>query len=275
MFKGTLWLALIIILATLIMAAAAPLISNHPPDQISLSERLMPPVFFNGNIAGHPLGTDQLGRDLLARMAYGARISLLVAAFGVIFGGGIGLCLGVVAGYVGGRVDTLIMRAVDVCLSFPIILFAFPLAIVKGPGIDTVIIAVTIGLWSRFARVIRGEVLALRDLDYINAARVQNCSDLRIMIVHILPNVLNTFVVLMSLNIGWVIVAEASLSFLGAGIPLPTSTWGSMASDGKDFITSAWWISLLPGLGITLLVLALNLFGDWLRDFLDPKLRQV
>ena len=221
------------------------------------------------------MGTDTMGRDMLTRMFFGARVTLIVAALTILVGGGVGLALGITAGYAGGRVGSIIMRAVDATMSFPTILIALLLAVTMGPGLKTVIIAVSLIIWARFARLVRGEVLALREKDFIDHAKVIGCSDLRIMAFHIVPNVLNTFMVLVSLEVGYVIVVEATLSFLGAGIPPPTPSWGQMVSEGRQYISSAWWISLVPGAAITLVVLSLNLFGDWLRDYLDPKLRHL
>jgi peptide/nickel transport system permease protein len=208
-------------------------------------------------------------------MLYGARISLIVVGLSLLVGGGIGLAIGIVSGYIGGKLDAFLMRLVDAAFTFPAILFALLLAVTMGQGLNTLIIAISLLLWANFARVIRGEVLALKQRDFVSLARVHGCSPLRIMVTHILPNVMNTFMVLATLNIGVVIVAEASLSFLGAGVPPPTPAWGLMVAEGRGRITSAWWLSLLPGVAITLVVLAFNLFGDWLRDRLDPKLRQL
>jgi peptide/nickel transport system permease protein len=167
------------------------------------------------------------------------------------------------------------MRIVDATLTFPTILIALLLAVSLGAGLRTIVIAITVIIWARFARVVRGEVLSVKTRDFVALARVHGCSHLRIMAIHIVPNVLNTFMVLLTLHIGFVIIVEASLSFLGAGIPPPTPAWGSMIAEGRDFVTSAWWVSFLPGLAILLVVLAFNLLGDWLRDTLDPKLRQL
>jgi peptide/nickel transport system permease protein len=199
---------------------------------------------------------------------------LTVAAVALLAGGGIGLAVGIVSGYLGGRVDSFLMRVVDATLTFPTILIALLLAVSLGQGLRTMVIAITLILWARFARVVRGEVLSVKARDFVSLARVHGCSHLRIMAVHILPNVMNTFMVLLTLHIGFVILVEASLSFLGAGIPPPTASWGQMVADGRSHIASAWWLSFLPGAAILLVVLAFNQFGDWLRDWLDPRLRQ-
>jgi peptide/nickel transport system permease protein len=208
-------------------------------------------------------------------MIYGARVSLVVGLLGLLVGGGMGAALGMIAGYAGGRVDAFLMRVADTALAFPIILFAILLVVILGGSLITVVIAIALVLWARYARVIRGEVLSLRERDFVAQARIAGCSPQRIILTHLFPNVLNTLVVLLSLQVGWVIIVEASLSFLGAGVPPPTPTWGSMIAEGRDYIASAWWVSFFPGLGILVTVLAFNLFGDWLRDALDPTMRQL
>jgi peptide/nickel transport system permease protein len=253
----------------------APLIAPHSPIEQSLPDKLLPPAWLTGGSATHLLGTDLLGRDLFSRLVYGARVSLTVAAFALLSGGLIGLAVGIVAGYLGGHVDSALMRVVDATLTFPTILIALLLAVSLGAGLRTIVIAITVIIWARFARVVRGEVLGVRARDFVSLARVHGCSSLRIMLVHVVPNVMNTFMVLLTLHIGFVIIVEASLSFLGAGIPPPTPSWGQMVADGRSHIASAWWLSVMPGAAIMLVVLAFNLFGDWLRDWLDPRLRQV
>jgi peptide/nickel transport system permease protein len=208
-------------------------------------------------------------------MIYGARVSLVVAVLALLVGGGIGAILGLVAGYYGGRLDALVMRVADTTMAFPIILFAILFVVVLGGSMATTVLAVALVLWARYARVIRGEVLSLRERDFIAQARIAGCSSTRIIAIHLFPNILNTLVVLLSLQVGWVIIVEASLSFLGAGIPPPTPTWGSMIAEGRDYIATAWWVSFFPGLAILATVLSFNLFGDWLRDALDPTLRQI
>jgi peptide/nickel transport system permease protein len=256
-------------------AVLANVLTPYSPVDISLPERLRPPFWERGGSLAHPLGTDPMGRDLLTRMIYGARVSLVVGVLGLLLGGGVGAALGLIAGYAGGRVDALLMRITDTTLSFPIILLAILLVVILGGSLLTVVLAVALVLWARFARVIRGEVLSLRERDFVAQARIAGSSPMRIILVHLFPNVLNTLVVLLSLQIGWVIIVEASLSFLGAGVPPPTPTWGSMIAEGRDYIASAWWVSFFPGLAILATVLAFNLFGDWLRDALDPTLRQL
>jgi peptide/nickel transport system permease protein len=269
------WVPALIIAVLVVVAVLAPLLAPYSPTAQSLPDKLLPPAWVEGGSARHLLGTDTLGRDVLSRLLYGARVSLTVAVSALLAGGVVGLALGIVSGYLGGRVDSILMRVVDATLTFPTILIALLLAVSLGAGLRTMVIAITLILWARFARVVRGEVLAVKTRDFVALARVHGCSHLRIMAAHILPNVMNTFMVLLSLHIGFVILVEASLSFLGAGIPPPTPSWGQMVADGRSHIASAWWLSVLPGAAIMLVVLACNLFGDWLRDWLDPRLRQV
>jgi peptide/nickel transport system permease protein len=269
------WTAFVIIAVMVVVAVFAPLIAPHSPTEQSLPDKLKPPAWQEGGSATHLLGTDLLGRDLFSRLVYGARVSLTVAAFALLSGGLIGLAVGIIAGYLGGRVDSILMRVVDATLTFPTILIALLLAVSLGAGLRTIVIAITVIIWARFARVVRGEVLGVRARDFVSLARVHGCSSPRIMLVHIVPNVMNTFMVLLTLHIGFVIIVEASLSFLGAGIPPPTPSWGQMVADGRSHIASAWWLAVMPGAAIMLVVLAFNLFGDWLRDWLDPRLRQV
>jgi peptide/nickel transport system permease protein len=269
------WGPILIITVMVFVAVFAPLLTSHSPTEQSLPNKLIPPVWQEDGNPKYFLGTDLLGRDLLTRLFYGARVSLTVAAAALLAGGGVGLIIGILSGYVGGRLDSVLMRVVDATLAFPTILFALLLAITMGAGLRTVVIAVSLILWARFARVVRGEVLSIKSRDFIALAQVRGCSHLRIMAVHILPNALNTFMVLLTLHMGFVIIVEASLSFLGAGIPAPTPSWGQMVAEGRGKIASAWWLSMFPGIAITLVVLAFNLFGDWLRDRLDPKLSQL
>jgi peptide/nickel transport system permease protein len=268
-------ISLLIITLMVTTALLADVLTPYSPTDISLSERLIPPFWEKGGSLAHPLGTDPMGRDLLTRMIFGARVSLMVAMLSLIVGGGMGAALGLVSGYYGGRLDGFLMRAADTTLAFPIILFAILLSVILGGSLITVVIAVALVLWARYARVIRGEVLSVKERDFIAQARIAGSSPTRIILRHLFPNVLNTLVVLLSLQVGWVIIVEASLSFLGAGIPPPTPTWGSMIAEGRDYIASAWWVSFFPGLAILATVLSFNLFGDWLRDALDPKLRQM
>ena len=278
LLMGHRWFLLIplsIITVMVTIAALAEFLTPYSATEIALANRLRPPFWEQGGSLSHPLGTDPMGRDLLTRMIYGARVSLVVAMLALLVGGGLGAALGLIAGYYGGRLDAVVMRVADTTMAFPIILFAILFVVILGGSMVTTVFAVALVLWARYARVIRGEVLSLRERDFVAQARVAGCSSVRIMLIHLFPNILNTLVVLLSLQVGWVIIVEASLSFLGAGIPPPTPTWGSMIAEGRDYIATAWWVSFFPGLAILATVLSFNLFGDWLRDALDPKLRQM
>jgi peptide/nickel transport system permease protein len=259
------------ILMSIFGEALAPL----PFDLQDLRMRFVPPVWLEGGDPRFPLGTDNLGRDVLSRMIVGVRASFIVTVAALAFGSVLGSFIGLASGYYGGRFDAILMRTADGMMAFPLILAALLLVAVIGPGIHTVVIAASCILWARFARLIRSEVLSVRERDYIKLARVAGASNLRIMMVHILPNVLNSVVVLLTLQLGFVIIVEATLSFLGAGIPPPTPTWGQMVASGRTYIDTAWWMSLFPGLAIAIVVLSFNLLGDWMRDHLDPRLRQL
>ncbi|MFC2004076.1 ABC transporter permease [Chloroflexota bacterium] len=266
---------ILILVGFILTAIFADVLATHNPRGIDLANSLTPPIWQEGGKAEFPLGTDQLGRDIMSRLVYGARISLIVVLIGVVGAGGIGGALGIIAGYKGGWFDTIISRAVDVMLGFPVILFALVLAIVLGPSMLNVAIVIILVFWSNYARLARGDTLKAREMDYVTLARTAGCSELTIMLRHILPNVLNSLIVMATFNIGIVITLEASLSFLGAGIPPPTPSWGSMCADGRSILTSAWWVSFMPGVIIVMIVLSGNLMGDWLRDRLDPKLQVV
>lgn len=246
-----------------------------PFDEQNLRLRFLPPAWLEGGDLRYLLGTDNLGRDVLSRIIVGAQASFVVAIAALAFGSVMGSLIGLASGYFGGRFDAFVMRAADGMMSFPLILAALLLVAVIGPGVHTVVIATSLILWARFARLIRSEVLSVRERDFVKLARIAGASNVRIMTVHILPNVLNSVVVLLTLQLGFIIIVEATLSFLGAGVPPPTPTWGQMVAGGRTYIETAWWISLFPGLAIAAVVLSFNLLGDWLRDHLDPKLRQL
>ncbi len=266
---------LVIVAALVFCGILAPLLAPHSPVEGSLGERLVPPVGMEGAKPGHPLGTDRLGRDTLSRLLYGARISLAVSVVGISLTGALGSFIGLLAGFLGGWVDTLLMRLVDISLSLPGILIAVLLSVVFEPSFTNVIIVVVFLLWPSYARLVRGETLGLKQQEFVALARIAGCSSLTIMFRHIVPNLAPSILVLATLHVGYVIVLEASLSFLGVGIPPPTPSWGVMVADGRGLIEQAWWISILPGIAILVTVLSLNILGDWVRDRLDPKLRQV
>ena len=267
--------SLTIIAVFVLVAVLAEVLSPGDPAEQSLGLRFTPPVWDEKGTWAHVLGTDGLGRDMLSRIIWGARVSLTAGVLTALLASAFGAAVGLVAGYYGGRVDAILMRITDATMSFPVILLALILAVTVGPSFVNVVIAIAVILWARYARVMRGQVLTLMELDFITQSRIAGASAWRIIVRHLLPNTLNTLVVLITLQIGYVIIVEASLSFLGAGIPPPTPAWGSMIAEGRDFITRAWWVSGLPGVAILLVVLAFNLLGDWLRDTLDPKLRQL
>ena len=266
---------LVVLLFFVVLAIFADIISPYSPVDVSLRDRLTPPAWQEGGSTSNLLGTDPLGRDLATRVAYGAQTTLMVAAATVLLSAAIGVVLGLIAGYSRGIVDTIIMRAADITIAFPIILFAIMLVVILGPGVINLVISVGVVLWARFARVIRGEVLILMERDFIARARVSGCSSFRIIVVHLFPNILNTMVVLLTLQIGFVIIIESSLSFLGAGVPPPTPAWGSMIAEGREYTTNAWWVSVVPGVALALIVISFNLLGDWLREALDPQQRQA
>jgi len=227
-----------------------------------------------GSSLEHVLGTDRLGRDTLSRLMYGAQISLSVSLVGILLTGAVGASIGLLAGFWGAWVDTICMRLVDISLSLPGILMAVLLSVVFKPSFTNVVIVVIFLLWPSYARLVRGETLSLKQQEFISLARVAGCSSLTIMCRHLLPNLAPSILVLATLQVGFVIVLEASLSFIGVGIPPPTPSWGVMVADGRGLIEQAWWISILPGLAILVTVISLNILGDWVRDRLDPKLRQ-
>ena len=265
-----------VILSILVLVAIfAPWVSPHDPYANSLRARNTPPAWTEGGSLDYVLGADVIGRDLLSRLIYGARISLMVMAIALVTGTIVGTALGLIAGYFGGLIDEVIMRLVDIFLGLPFVLVAMAIAVVMGASLTTMIVMLALLTWSGFVRNVRGEVLSLRERDYVALAKVAGASLPRILVLHILPGVINTVLVIATLRSGQLILAEAFLSFVGAGIPPPTPTWGAMIADGRNYLRDAWWISFFPGLAIFLTVMALNFMGDWLRDKLDPRLRQL
>lgn len=263
------------ILSMLMLAAiAAPAIAPYPATHGELRSRHAEPALLGGN-SKHLLGADSVGRDVYSRLLHGARVSLLVAGGTILIAGVIGTFLGLISGWYGGWVDEVLMRLVDAMNAIPIILVALVLAVVVGPSFALLIGVLSLGQWPQFARQVRAEALSLRERDYVQLARIAGASTPRILIRHILPGVFSTVIVVATNQVGTVILAEAGLSFLGVGVPPPTPSWGGMISDGRLYLTQAWWVSAFPGVAIALTVLSLVFIGDWLRDRLDPTLRQL
>ena len=259
-----------------LVAIFANLLAPHNPEIGSLAARFKPPFWQTGGSTKYLLGTDQLGRDVLSRLIFGARVSMIVGFTAVIFAGVIGTTLGIISGYLGGWVDQVIMRLTDSWLALPGLTFAIFLAAIVGPSMWNIVIILAVTYWTRYARVIRGEVLSLKEREFVRLAIVAGCSKWTIMQRHILPNVINSAIVLGTLMLGVVIITEATLSFLGIGVPPPQAAWGLMLSDGKQsLMVGRWWLSVLPGCCIMLMVLSANILGDWLRVKLDPQLRQL
>ena len=230
---------------------------------------------FAGGSWRFPLGSDHTGKDILSRVIHGSRVSVTIAAIGIAISGMIGTTLGLIAGYYRGIVEAIIMRMVDISFSIPPVLLALALAVAIKPGMRTVLLVVGIQLWSVYTRQVRGDTLGVMQQDYILRAKAAGASDLRILYRHILPNVTNTLIVLATLQVGFIILLEAGLSFLGVGLNPPTPSWGLMVADGRILIITAWWVALWPGLAILFTVFGFNMLGDWLRDRLDPRLRQI
>lgn len=262
-----------IILLVVICGAFGTIIAPNSPRLGSLDNTMLPPFWAAGGRLDFPLGTDFQGRDVLSRIIVGARVSLIVLIFGTLGAGALGSFLGLLSGFAGGWADKVIMRIVDMTLSFPPILVALMFAAVFGASIMNVTIIVILTSWVRYARQVRGEVLSLKEREFVLAATAIGASNFRIMTRHLAPNVFATIIVLATFSSAGIILLEASLSFLGVGIPPPNPSWGIMISDGRQWITIAWWISVMPGIAIAGLILSLNLLGDWLRDYLDPSLR--
>ena len=256
-----------------VVAIIGPWLTPYDPLQGSLRARLAPPMWQQGGGLDHVFGTDRLGRDVLSRIIAGARISLLVCVLVIAIAGSVGTAIGTVAGYFGGWVDRISMRVVDLALSFPVILLALLLGVVSGPSFSNVVIVISLVLWSQYARMARGETMKIRREDYVDLARTSGISDLRIIFRHILPNIAPSLIVVATLQVGIVIVLEASLSFLGVGVPPPKPSWGAMVADGRSYIVSAWWLCMLPGLAILLTVMAINIVGDAMTDRINPALR--
>jgi peptide/nickel transport system permease protein len=258
------------------VAIFANQLAPHNPEIGSLAARFKPPFWEAGGSTKYLLGTDQLGRDVLSRLIFGARVSMIVGFTAVIFAGVLGTALGIISGYLGGWVDQVIMRLTDTWLALPALMFAIFLAAIAGPSMWNIVIILGITYWTRYARVIRGEVLSLKEREFVRLAIVAGCSKLTIMRRHILPNIINSAIVIGTLMLGVVIITEATLSFLGVGVPPPEPAWGLMLSDGKQsLMVGRWWLTIFPGCCIMLMVLSANILGDWLRVKFDPQLRQL
>lgn len=265
----------LLLLAFIICALFAKWIMPHDPIRNQLQSVLMPPFWLKGGNIAYLLGTDHLGRDILSRLIGGASISLEVGFIVVALAGIIGIIVALLSGYLGGWVDSLLMRICDIFMSMPYLIVAICLVAVLGPSRSNIIVTLVVLGWAGYARVLRGEVLRIKQGDFIQLAVLAGCSKTRIMLRHIFPNIVNTFIVMATLQLGNVIIAEASLSFLGLGVPPPDPAWGSMAAEGRNYIFDAWWLCVWPGLIIMVVVLSCNLLGDWLRVRLDPKFRQL
>ncbi|MEH7344187.1 ABC transporter permease [Bacillus sp. JJ1532] len=264
---------LIIVILVVIGAIFAPLLAPFDPAVTNVANRLKPPFWMDGAVAGHLLGTDNLGRDILSRILYGSRVSLLVGFSAVLLAGLIGMVMGLISGYYGGIVDTIIMRLVDSFLAIPNILFMLIVLAILGPSLPTLILVLGGITWVTYARMVRSETLSIRARDFVRSAKAIGAKDSRIIATYILPNIISSFIVIATLNVASTIILEASLSFLGLGIQPPDVSWGLMLSDGREYLATSWWIATFPGIAITITVLGIIFLGDWLRDTLDPRLK--
>jgi ABC-type dipeptide/oligopeptide/nickel transport system permease subunit len=271
--SGTGLFGLVVLVLTALAAIFAPALAPASPTKQSLRDRLAPPIWWGGTM-DHPLGTDQLGRDLLSRMLFGARVTLLVGLAVVLIAGTFGIVVGLFSGYVGGLTDTVIMRVIDTLLAFPGILLALVILYAVGPSVTLLIIVLSINGWMVYARVARGSVLTLRRSEYVEAAEVVGARPARVMFRHLLPNLASPLLTLAVLEFARIILAEAALSFLGYGVQPPKSSWGLIIAQGQNYLSSAWWLVVVPGIAISLTVLASNLFASWLRIYADPRQRE-
>lgn len=268
-------IALVILVFMLFIGAFGPMLAPMDPHTGKLGDSLTPPFWLSGGSFEFPLGTDFFGRDLLSRILDGARITMGTALVALVGSAFIGVTVGLISGYYAGWVDALVMRIVDFMLAMPGLLLALVLIAAMGPSLKAVVLAVMVSGWVAYARYVRGDVLAQREREYITAAIAIGCGAPRIMFRHLFPNVLATVFVIATLQTGGFILLVASLSFLGVGVPKPTSAWGSMIADGREFLLSSAWVSIMPGVAISLLIVSLNLVGDWMRDTFDPRLRNL
>lgn len=271
--SGTGLAGAVFLLLVLVAAVFAPLLSPHDPNAQDLAVRLQPPILFGGH-ADHLLGTDQLGRDLLSRMLFGARVSMIVAVSVVAVAGSVGVFLGLVSGYFGGLLDSVIMRFADTQLAFPGLLLALIILYTIGPSVKLLVIVLAINGWLVYARIVRGLVLSVKSAEYVEAAEIAGAKSLRIMTRHIIPNIASPILTLLVLEFARIILAEAALSFLGYGVQPPQSSWGLIIGQGQDYLTVGWWLVAIPGITICLTVLSANLLASWLRIYADPRQRE-
>jgi peptide/nickel transport system permease protein len=265
------WIPIVILSILLACSALAPQLSPYDPNDKDIINSRIPP----GQNSEYLLGTDILGRDMLSRMIFGARTTVYISLVALATGAIVGTVLGLISGYLGGVIGAVIMRIADAVMGFPTILVALVIVVLLGQGTENIIIAVAVTVWARFARMIRGDTLSIRERDYVILAKIAGVSPPVVIIRHVFPNVVNTLMVLTSIQVGQVILLEASLSFLGLGLAPGSPAWGIMVAEGRNVILDMWWLSLFPGVAITVVVMAFNFLGDWLRDYLDPKLRRV
>jgi peptide/nickel transport system permease protein len=265
----------LILLGLVVTALLSPYVAPHNPIRERLIDRLLPPAWVEDGEWRYLLGTDHLGRDLVSRIIYGARVSLVVGVAAVAIGGALGIALGVAAGFLGGQTDEVIMAVADMQLAFPTILFAIAIIAVLGPSFINLVIVIGISGWVTYARIARGQVLSVREKEFVEAIRAQGGSQWRIVWRHILPNILSPLIVVATLDLARTIILESTLSFLGLGIQPPTPSWGGMLSDGREYLLSAWWIATFPGVALMLTALSFNRLGDWVRDLTDPRLRRT
>ncbi|RRJ67588.1 ABC transporter permease [Paenibacillus oralis] len=263
----------VLVLIVCLTALFAPLLAGHDPAAVDPLNRLKPPMWLKGGTKEHWLGTDNLGRDMWSRIVYGSRVSLIVGIGAVLVSGAIGALLGLVSGFYGKWIDAVIMRVADGFMAIPTILFMLVVMAVVGPGLTTLIFVIGVTNWVSYTRVVRGEVLSIKERDFVKAAKAVGAKNGRIILKHILPNILSSFIVISGMNVATTIIMEASLSFLGLGIKPPDVSWGGMLSDGRQYVATSWWVATFPGLAITVTVLGVIFLGDWLRDVLDPRMK--
>ncbi|CAM5217553.1 Peptide/nickel transport system permease protein OS=Ureibacillus acetophenoni OX=614649 GN=SAMN05877842_11569 PE=3 SV=1 [Ureibacillus acetophenoni] len=264
----------LIVIIVVLVAIFAPLLAPYDPALINPTKMLKPPFWIEGSDPAHLLGTDNLGRDILSRIIYGSQVSLLVGISAVVLAGIIGIVVGLVSGFYGRWVDMILMRLVDSFLAIPNILFALVFLAIFGPSVPTLIVVIGVTNWVAYARIVRGETLSIKEREFVKAARTIGVKNSIIMVRHILPNVMSSFIVISTLSVASTILLEASLSFLGLGIQPPTISWGGILSDGRDYLATSWWLATLPGVAITITVLGIIFLGDWLRDLLDPRMEK-